>query len=792
MPAEASTTTPIDLQEAERFLTALAEGEPVTFQTFSDRENGPALARILHGTLQQCASTLAAMNRQRAGVYVMVNAGDLKGRRRENVTGIRALFVDLDGAPLEPVRTAAVTPHVIVESSPGKWHAYWMVSGCELRDFERYQRALAARFNGDPKVCDLPRVMRVPGFAHCKGEPFRSRIIELHEIQPYPIDQVVTALGLSAAAQTQTPPPAAPGQPQRGEQHLDGGALPVFAQGGRNAQLARLAGRLRRQGLHAEAIEASLQVVNRRQCRPPLDTAEVARIAASIGRYPAGTIDAGSAPAPQPWPDPLLPGTVRVPEIPAELLPTWAGKMAAAVAASTQTPAALSTMLMLPVMAACLQRRFEVQPYGADGDYREPLSIWIACVLGSGNRKTAVHKALSDPLVAWEKRERDRLRRQIDTNYAQREVVLKRIESLKLQAGKEDDPKRRERLRDEIAEQREVMPVEMFSPRLFTSDSTPERLQGLLVEQDEAMTVLSDEGTGILGTMAGGYNGGGGANLDVYLQGHAGAAIRVDRAGRMAHIDRPAVTFGLALQPGVLQDQGKNKRFRDSGLMARFLYAVPMSNVGSRDVRARVPIPDAIRHAYAEGLRTLLDGMNRPIGAPKMLPFAADARECWLDLCERIERQQGEGGRLAHMVDWTAKLAGAAARIAGVLALAEYGTGIDIVPLASTQRAVRLAELLVPHAEAAFALMGASDSEGDAVAVLSYLRRHRMESIGRRELQKAMEGRFRSLDRLLVAIKLLQDWHVLGREHRTQGVGRPSNFYEVNPKCFVDNSHSSQ
>jgi hypothetical protein len=36
-------------------------------------------------------------------------------------------------------------------------------------------------------------------------------------------------------------------------------------------------------------------------------------------------------------------------------------------------------------------------------------------------------------------------------------------------------------------------------------------------------------------------------------------------------------------------------------------------------------------------------------------------------------------------------------------------------------------------------------------------------------------------------------WATLrGREHRTQGVGRPSNFYEVNPKCFVDKSHSSQ
>lgn len=780
-----------DLAEARRFLNFMAEGdEHITFQTFAD-SGAAAQARVLIGSLDQHAEALVKANRAGAGIFWTVNFTDFKGRRAENVTGIRALFVDLDGAPLGPVLQCGLVPHAVVESSPSRWHGYWLVSGCELADFGRFQKALAARFGSDPKVHDLPRVMRLPGFIHQKAEPFRTRIIELHELQPYPVNEVVAALGLSSAPKTQTPPPAASGGLQRDDRPRDGGAQPVFAQGGRNAALARVAGSLRRQGLSAEAIEAALLKTNTERCRPPLPDDEVRRIAASIGRYPAGTIGerAEAAPPPPAWPDPLLPGTVRVPEIPADVLPTWAGAMAAAVAASTQTPPALAVTMLLAVLAACLQRRFEVQPYGTGDDYREPLSLWTVCALGSGNRKTSVFKALAEPLVSYEKREGDRLRRQIDTNNAQREVIAKRIEALKLQAGKEDDPKGRDRLRDEIAAAREAMPNEMFAPRIFTGDCTAERLQQLLVEQDERMAVLSDEG-GIFGIMAGAYSGGA-ASIDVYLQGHAGAAMRVDRAGRLAHLDRPAVSVGLAIQPGVVQDQGRNKRFRDSGLMARFLYAVPLSTVGTRDVRARVPVPDQVRNEYANNVFSLLNGMLRPIGAPRVLPFASDARECWLDLCERIERQQGEGSRLAHMADWTAKLPGAAARMAGLLALAEYGTGLEVVPLSSAQRAVRLADLLVPHAEAAFALMGASDQEGDAVAVLAYLRRHRLETVTRRELQKAMEGRFRSLDRLLLAIKLLQDWHVLGREYKTRGVGRPSNFYEVNPKCFVDNSLSS-
>jgi hypothetical protein len=31
-------------------------------------------------------------------------------------------------------------------------------------------------FGGDPKVSDLARVMRVPGFFHQNGEPFMTRL----------------------------------------------------------------------------------------------------------------------------------------------------------------------------------------------------------------------------------------------------------------------------------------------------------------------------------------------------------------------------------------------------------------------------------------------------------------------------------------------------------------------------------------------------------------------------------------------------------------------------------------
>jgi len=177
-----------DLDQARRFLELLDPRGVFTFQTFSDRKEDKKgsfdpNARVFHGTLDEHGPRLVELNQQGVGVFVMVNEGDgvvhdgfKTCRTKANVIAVRALFVDLDGAPLEPV-LEALPPDIVVESSPGKWHGYWLDDGAPLEDFERRQKQLAAKFNGDPSVHDLPRVMRVPGFFHFKGEPFMSQLV---------------------------------------------------------------------------------------------------------------------------------------------------------------------------------------------------------------------------------------------------------------------------------------------------------------------------------------------------------------------------------------------------------------------------------------------------------------------------------------------------------------------------------------------------------------------------------------------------------------------------------------
>ncbi|MEF8699085.1 MAG: DNA-primase RepB domain-containing protein [Candidatus Accumulibacter sp. UW20] len=163
---------------AQRFLHMLAPDGTVTFQTFDDRKPvRPNLAHKRHGSFEQHADEMTDLNQGGAGVFVTVNETDGKGRAATNIVRVRATFVDLDGAPLEPVTRHRIPPDIVVESSPGRWHAYWLTDDCPLAEFKTAQQRLARQFNGDQSVCDLPRVMRLPGFLHQKGKPFMTKII---------------------------------------------------------------------------------------------------------------------------------------------------------------------------------------------------------------------------------------------------------------------------------------------------------------------------------------------------------------------------------------------------------------------------------------------------------------------------------------------------------------------------------------------------------------------------------------------------------------------------------------
>lgn len=485
------------------------------------------------------------------------------------------------------------------------------------------------------------------------------------------------------------------------------------------------------------------------------------------------------------WQEPLHFCTVETPDISAGLLPVWLGDYARAVADSTQTPPGLSVMFALATVAACLQRRFEVSPYG--DDYVEPVSLWTVTALDPGNRKTAVRNAFTGVLSDWERDELRRMGPEIKKIKHRRDVALKTIDQLKAKAAKLAGSAECGDIFSQIDQTENEMPDELTAPRLWTDDITPERLQALLMEHGERMALLSDEG-GIFEVMAGLYSSGR-ANLNVFLQGHAGAAVRVDRQGRSVTLQRPALTFGLTVQPDVISQlaQGNKARFRGNGTLARFLYCLPKSTIGGRDVTRRAPVPESVKAAYVAGIKGLLaigpehdeKGQERP----RILTLSGDALPAWQAFSQYIEDNQGPKGEFFHFQDWTSKLPGAALRVAGLLHVVEHGAEVSAIGMGAMERALNLCELLIEHARAAFDLMADDESLDDAKAVLAWIKAKGQGEFRKNDVYKE-NRRFRTGGRLDKALAILTERNMISEPCKRKTGGRSLILYAVNPELL--------
>jgi len=147
-------------------------------------------------------TNLHQINELGGGIYFTVNASNGTSRTSEDIDTVRALFVDLDGAPIEPVLDCGLAASIIVETSPKRYHAYWLVDNCPLEKFSGLQKLLAQKFGGDESISDLARVMRVPGYYNFKnsGKPFMVKVIGGNS-RRYTLETIIENLNLEQLAE---------------------------------------------------------------------------------------------------------------------------------------------------------------------------------------------------------------------------------------------------------------------------------------------------------------------------------------------------------------------------------------------------------------------------------------------------------------------------------------------------------------------------------------------------------------------------------------------------------------
>jgi primase-like protein/DNA primase RepB-like protein/uncharacterized protein DUF5906 len=186
---ERATAHPLDMPEVEHFLTLL-DGDADTFifaRGDDDKERRkrliaeakqsgrppPGLWEHRRGSHVSTQPWLQEKQPYGWGVFVAVQAMRGGKCRVSDLAYIRCVFAEMDiGDPLEPW---PLEPSLIVESSPGKYHVYWLVlpeDPINADEFSGIEMRLIETYGSDPDAKDLARRLRLPGSWNVKpGRP---------------------------------------------------------------------------------------------------------------------------------------------------------------------------------------------------------------------------------------------------------------------------------------------------------------------------------------------------------------------------------------------------------------------------------------------------------------------------------------------------------------------------------------------------------------------------------------------------------------------------------------------
>ena len=477
------------------------------------------------------------------------------------------------------------------------------------------------------------------------------------------------------------------------------------------------------------------------------------------------------------------------PAFPTECFPDWIKNYFEAVAENTQTPKDLASVIGLSVFAAALAGFIKIQ---GKTDWEEPLNLYTAVVMSPAERKSSVFNQIIKPLIECEEETNIKLELAIIENRIEKEILINTLKDLKKELSKNNSNELIKKIKEKATELERFIDIKCL--RLVADDVTPEKATSLLAENNGRIAIMSSEG-GIFQIMAGRYSNSK-CNLDVFLKAYCGDAIIVDRVGRpYEHIIDPVLTMGLTIQPTVLRAVMSNPDFTGKGLSARFLFSIPKSKVGRRNIKSQ-SIPTEYKNVYFKNVKALLDksqvqkefakiNNNKDKVDIHILHLSKEAMEKSFEFAEELEPRLI--GDLQFIKEWSGKLHGTVLRIAGILHCTENVETFNFwdveVSSATLDKAIRIGFYFIEHYKAVFGLMGANPNIESAKFILKFIKDNDLRKFTKREIQRGNQTRFKNVESMVPVLKLLIESNFICEEQVFyDGVGRkPKNIYIVNP-----------
>jgi hypothetical protein len=267
--------------------------------------------------------------------------------------------------------------------------------------------------------------------------------------------------------------------------------------------------------------------------------------------------------------------------------------------------------------------------------------------------------------------------------------------------------------------------------------------------------------------------------------------VTVSRVGRGdIFIEHCCLAVGLIVQPTKIEDLKQKKSLDETGLIPRFILAVPADTVGYR--RMQTPaVPQYVYDDYNRRIETLL-GLRQY--KEIVLRMDDETLEAFMRYCESIEVRLREGRDLYSMRAWASKLTGRVARIAAVLhcfanpSLVPDNPRIDSEIMAY---AMGLSEYLIAHAKATYQILNLSADVKIARKLLRTLEKYAAEKkvsqISKGDLWRRIKNSDKSIQTvgsIVGALEILIDHNYIRQIETEHRPGRPAEIYELNPAHF--------
>lgn len=171
--------------------------DTVYLRVFDDKKRGTfsgAKLDVEAGKFATIEETLAKHNEMERGIFYVVNTG---GQDDASITRINAQFVEMDDLSFEEqqaiIDAFPLAPSMIIKTRKSL-HTYWFMKDAKVELFRPIQKQLVKHFHGDPMCINESRVMRLPGYNHCKEDPVLVECISFHPERKYTQQQLIDVL----------------------------------------------------------------------------------------------------------------------------------------------------------------------------------------------------------------------------------------------------------------------------------------------------------------------------------------------------------------------------------------------------------------------------------------------------------------------------------------------------------------------------------------------------------------------------------------------------------------------